>query len=460
MRLGTSSRASRRNRCWRPPSSARLVELDQRQEAAKKDGKPLEPAGVDLKVQDLYEAYTLYRRLTYNPVAPSEIRGRFLDKLLAGAHLWQELAPSVLRVAAVDEKSPASHAAEEAGDSLQRLLALVEQGGPHDHEPTLAELDPLAASWQQATATLAGHLGTLRERMGQSSGQVSKEQFARFRQWMDDLADHTNDLARLAAQAHAALYDPGDALRLVPSLDAAALEADRDPEDDTPPWLSLATLLDGSDALLDAYPQSPLQAVHKSYRAAVAAYVDRGNPAQAEHFAAAMQDFAAVLRSFGEATEPLRDRLPIVEKDPAIMAATAYPPPGATAAEVLYSTLAPFEQAWLCGLVAVVCLTISTFALRRLMFWAGLGALAATTLATFTGIALRVHITRWGPITNMFETVVFVALFVSALGLWFTLVPLLWPGVSSAWRWAGIWQPFAPAAPLPLRERVVCAATG
>ena len=45
-------------------------------------------------------------------------------------------------------------------------------------------------------------------------------------------------MARHAAAAHLALYDDGLALRPAP-LDVAALEADRDPDDDAQPWAAL-----------------------------------------------------------------------------------------------------------------------------------------------------------------------------------------------------------------------------
>ncbi|MCA9269508.1 MAG: cytochrome c biogenesis protein CcsA, partial [Planctomycetales bacterium] len=54
------------------------------------------------------------------------------------------------------------------------------------------------------------------------------------------------------------------------------------------------------------------------------------------------------------------------------------------------------------------------------------------------GFYLRVMVTEWAPVTNMYETVVFVPTVIAVLGLWFLLLPLLWTGISDAWRLTAI----------------------
>ena len=46
------------------------------------------------------------------------------------------------------------------------------------------------------------------------------------------------------------------------------------------------------------------------------------------------------------------------------------------------------------------------------------------------------------PVTNMYETVIWVSFIVGLLGLWFNLLPFLWPGLSWAWRITSF--PFVP----------------
>ena len=50
------------------------------------------------------------------------------------------------------------------------------------------------------------------------------------------------DLRRQAAEMHLAMYDNGETLRLVPALNAGALEENRTPGDDAAPWLSFRHL--------------------------------------------------------------------------------------------------------------------------------------------------------------------------------------------------------------------------
>ena len=61
---------------------------------------------------------------------------------------------------------------------------------------------------------------------------------------------------------------------------------------------------------------------------------------------------------------------------------------------------------------------------RKAAFWLGMAALAGGMAMIVVGFTLRVLITRWAPVTNMFETIVFVALCVGLLGMWFASRPL------------------------------------
>ena len=47
------------------------------------------------------------------------------------------------------------------------------------------------------------------------------------------------------------------------------------------------------------------------------------------------------------------------------------------------------------------------------------------------------YVTGLLPLTGMFETVVFVAFCVALLAVWFALLPILRPGLESAWRLSG-----------------------
>ncbi len=88
------------------------------------------------------------------------------------------------------------------------------------------------------------------------------------------------------------------------------------------------------------------------------------------------------------------------------------------------------------GALTAFALALGLF--RKPLFWTGLAVLLLAQAFTIGGLALRVTITGWAPVTNMFETVIFVALVVALLGIWFALLPLSWPGLSSSWRMTAI----------------------
>ena len=176
---------------------------------------------------------------------------------------------------------------------------------------------------------------------------------------------------------HMALYDDGEALRLVPALDPGALEENRTPDDDASPWLGFQAMLYGSDDLLRAYPQPELRAVRKAFADVKAAYLDRGAADRPAKFAAAMDRFAESLRTLAEKIEPLRERLPLRHRDQELIDATAYPPPGSTDAEVFYNRLDPFFWSWVVSLAATLCLLLAVGRWQKPLFWLGAAVLVA-----------------------------------------------------------------------------------
>jgi ABC-type transport system involved in cytochrome c biogenesis permease subunit len=217
-------------------------------------------------------------------------------------------------------------------------------------------------------------------------------------------------------------------------LNSGALEENRTSDDDAKPWLGLQTVLTGSEGLMRPYPQAGLQHVRRSFADLAAAYMDRGNTKRPERFQAAMNEFATALRGFASEVEPLRRRLPILQKDEILLASTAYPSEGFARLEVFYNSLNPFFWSWLLSLIALVCLALAAGVFRKPLFWLGVALLAAGQAITLLGFGLRGYITGLVPLTGMFETTVFVALCVAVLGLWFAMLPIVWPGWQLAWR--------------------------
>jgi len=387
----------------------RWAELADRAEA---EGKQLQLSTVDKRIKELVDAYGKYRQLTFNPQSPGDTSRRFFIRVRLSIEAWRKLAGALQRSNRLANDGPTRQAMVQAGEALQQLVSQV-----HGKEFSLKKTESPVAAFRGAAEKLADRLATADDKL---------------------LAAMAAELRRQTIEMHTALYDNGETLRLAPALNPGALEENHEPSDDAQPWLGVQAMLLGSDDLLRGYPQPELAAVRAAFAEAKAAYVNRGAADRAKKFAAAMDRFAAAIRALGEGIEPLRVKLPIQYRDQDLIDVTAYPPLGATDAEVFYNRLDPFFWSWSVSLAAMLCLLLSFGVLRKPLFWLGAAVLASAQAFTVAGFALRTYITGLVPLTGMFETVVFVALCVAMLGLWFALTPLLWPGLQTAWRLRGV----------------------
>ncbi len=206
---------------------------------AENEGAKFNLRGVDKRVKELIEAYDRYRNLTYNPQSGREMPRRFTARLIKAADAWKKLAGELRQSGALKQDDPNSSLIEKLNESLMRLIAQV-----HDEEFSLEKSEPAAASFHQAAEQLGGELMKKDDKI---------------------LAALAADLMHQADQMHLALYDDGGQLRLVPALDAGALEENRTPDDDAQPWLGLQALLTAPDSLLHSYPQAGLQEVRRSF---------------------------------------------------------------------------------------------------------------------------------------------------------------------------------------------------
>ncbi len=417
----------------------RLGELIDEQRRAQEEGKAFHPTGVDKKVFELAEAHQLYRTLTFRPGTSLEGRDRLADRLAQAIGQWGQLERNLANLSAAPGMEPLDEPIRGVQQAVSALRQLVSSG-----DMSAEKFEPLVADFRDNTEKLAAACAALVAKMSDPP-MLSPEQQKAFRQQMKLLANETEQLARMATEAHLAYYDGGNSLRLVPALNAAALEANRDTADDAQPWLNFEAVLYGSSRALKGYPWNAVEAVRDAFEKVKHAYTDRDNPQRTIEFNRAMPRFAAAVRTLGEKINPLREKLPIKNRDDDLMALTAYPPPGSTDLEVRYNQSNPFFWAWLIALGATLGYSLSFGVVRKPMFWLGSLLLVVALSYIVYGFAVRVIITGFAPVTNMFETVLFAALVAGLLGLWFALLPLLWPGISAAWRMTS----------LPLRRRVV-----
>jgi len=429
-------------------------------------GKNANLTSAERAVEQLYQAYMTYRSVSYDPFR-DEPR-KFMEALTAAADAWNASAQAwVNSREALEAVAPDIYGDDFDGQiegvrgSIAAVGEVSKSGSvdPREAERLLAE-----------TARQAGSLAAQADQgmkevfAGKCPPAVSEAQWKHLRNQSHIISNGAAELVVAVQQAQLTLYDSQKALRLLPGLNPAALEKNRDSEDDAQPWVSLETVLFSGDDVyrtfirpdllrVDGAPISPAEGMTRleflqqlasegnparkervAFAEAAAAYLDRGAGDRAERFYSAMERFAAELRALGESIEPARTDLALRHPDEKLIEVTAYPPPGSTDAEVHYYRLDPFLWSWVLSFLALCCLAAALGAIRSPMYWTGMALLIAGQVFSVYGFVLRTYITGWAPVTNMFETVVFVALVTAILGLWFALSPLFGPGLHRAWR--------------------------
>lgn len=192
-----------------------------------------------------------------------------------------------------------------------------------------------------------------------------------------DLADALWDYQQLRT---------GDALLLIPAQDAKAEE-----------WISAKRLLNAKfDDATD--PKGSLRKAQEQFLRAKKAFLSRN----AGEFNAASAVFAYTARKIGEATD-------------------SYPTPSVISLEVAYNHWAPFRFAWiLCGSTFLLAL-LGIFTGKRIFRNVAVVLFIASLLAMFVGFAMRTAISGRAPVTNMYESVVYLGLGTAIFGLIFEL---------------------------------------
>ena len=90
--------------------------------------------------------------------------------------------------------------------------------------------------------------------------------------------------------------------------------------------------------------------------------------------------------------------------------------------EVAYNHWAPFRFAWVLMLVACLCVLLQMGSGWKVLYPLGLASYAAGMAAMLVGFFMRVTISGRAPVTNMYESVVYVGLGVAAIGLILELI--------------------------------------
>jgi ABC-type transport system involved in cytochrome c biogenesis permease subunit len=308
------------------------------------------------------------------------------------------LAPSAPVLAGGPELQPLREIAIQEGgrtkpfDSFARELAKRVQGARAFGFDTVAGLEPtewvlatLAAPdrWKAEPIVKVTHAG-LRQAAGLPT---DKDRYS-----FQELADHKG-LQEAVARVRAKLdrnEDPDPVEREVLDLydtlvtyqgvmSGESLHIVPHPDDPKAAWYSIADLATPQTAAL-----SQVQRVRALVSAAVVAYREGDR--------AGVQTAASALGS----------RL-------AELAPGVYPAPKDLAREVHYNRAKPFRTAWLLYLLGFLALLASFPLASRGFSWAGMALVVAGFLSQAYGMALRVMISGRPPVTNMYESVVWVA---------------------------------------------------
>jgi ABC-type transport system involved in cytochrome c biogenesis permease subunit len=492
-----------------------LADHRDRLAAAQTADKKFKPTPTDERMQELLNRYRAFRKLSHDPrlnLRQSEVmvpgsRDEFLVQFMAARDLitspndkGRKMLDMLQQFIELQEQHGLDSQLADAARMEIGALAEIErlsarlfpkaapmssvgeatESGEEPRELTLAEAEAAVVLLRRASIHLEEVLKEQTEKLFGDAGGDG-QQAESLRPLFRELEHKSTDLKRIARQMHLALYDngaqfnDGDEFRygasvyVTPSLNPAALARERDTANEAEPWLSLQTVLYGSNDLLygeawplENYNRRDIQAVRAAWASLADAYTNRAATDRPEAVIEAEEKFSAALRRLGEElerkrTELVKAELPRAERDESLIAYTSYPAADRVAAEVTYNHVKPFQWSWVICLFSVAAFGLSFGVMKKQAFWVGVAILALGIVWTSYGFYLRVAVTQWAPVTNMYETVVFVPFVVALMALWFLVLPLLWTGITDAWRLTAIpgsWE----AEPLDKRRSAMMSA--
>ncbi|MHB1037205.1 MAG: cytochrome c biogenesis protein [Pirellulales bacterium] len=163
-------------------------------------------------------------------------------------------------------------------------------------------------------------------------------------------------------------------------------------------WVSIATLF--ADKLDDRTdPGGRFRLVKLQFQQARAAYL-ADSP---EAFNDASANFLATVRKIGPELGE-------------------YPRQETIDLEVAYNHWVPFRYAWVLSMIACLCVLASMVSRWKPFYLLAVTAFSASVVAMVVGFVMRVSISGRAPVSNMYESVIYVGLGVAVIGLLFELI--------------------------------------
>lgn len=324
--------------------------------------------------------------------------------------------------------------------------------------PTTAEMEAIVSRFRSATQRMGDILEQQRDEVNENTS-ISEAEYDKIKPMFQEMLVKMRQLEHTAREVHLGLYEnanlaaltastsmdrSGNHLQVVPALNPYALSKQRDTKDLSQPWLGLTTVLFGSEMVLANYDKPMVGDVRANWNAAKDAYLQGGDVRPA------MQNLTSSLQKLGRQNTEQRvalidETLGPDQRDSGILAYTAYPPADdyRLATEVRYNSMDPFMYAWIFTFIATIGFALAFAVMRKPMFWTGVAFLLFGILWSTYGFYMRVIVTGWAPVTNMYETVIFVPWVVCTLGILFLLLPIYDRGRLAAWRataFLGTWE--------------------
>ncbi|MGD1853397.1 MAG: cytochrome c biogenesis protein [Leptolyngbyaceae cyanobacterium] len=145
----------------------------------------------------------------------------------------------------------------------------------------------------------------------------------------------------------------------------------------------------------------------------------------AESVAPLLASFTIIKQTILSGTDHLPMLAPVaasLKEGLASLSPTVYPSNGTMRREVFFNHFHPFAKAWQLYGVAFVLMLVALWVERFNLYWTAMGTFVAGVAVQSYGFWLRMQIAGRPPVTNMYESVVWVSFGIAAIALMFELL--------------------------------------
>ena len=293
----------------------------------------------------------------------------------------------------------------------------------------------------------------VQDEFSKSPQGLNAKQLDDFQSMFREMQSQSLTLNVLSLELQSTLYTGREAVLVIPTSNPYAVAKNRDEGTIIQPWISLQAVLHGRGAdteqptggiLTGLSSHSEILQVRRNWDTLASIYRNRENSNRTSDLPAAETALLNSLKKLGVRATSARDtavrlNLQASQRDPDMLSYTAYPVEQTAdkiAAEIKYNDSKPFRYTAIFNLLALFgfVLSFGKVSTKKLGLYFGITFLFVGLGWTIYGFYLRIAITNWAPVTNMYETVVFVPFIVSLLAAWFLLQPVISQALTDAWR--------------------------